>query len=76
MTMTNLVFHSRRMGDQNMHKKYLHCTYGFQIEPLSIEEDAEASSYFDFYIFIFLYFYIFIFLYFSSFETKLILPSL
>ena len=33
--MANLVFHSRRMGDQNMHKKYLHCTYGFQIEPLS-----------------------------------------
>jgi hypothetical protein len=65
--MTNLVFHSRRMGDQNMHKKYLHCTYGFQIEPLSIEEDAEASSY---------CILIFIFLYFSSFETKLILPSL
>jgi len=52
------------MGDRNMHKKYLHYTYGFQIEPLSIEEDAEASI------------VLFWILYLSSFETKLILSSL
>jgi len=41
------------MGDRNMHKKYLHYTYGFQIEPLSIEEDAEASIVLiEFYIFL------------------------